>query len=98
MNMSKIPEEYYQLIQRAKENDFRHLDVRLWSHTQELLTHLPEELFEVESLTSLDLGHNLLTSIPDSISRLRNLYKLDLGSNKFNSFPNSILQLQNLKH
>lgn len=70
------------------------------------LTHIPEELFQFESIVSLDLGNdefidehnaNRITEIPDQISNFKNLSKLNLENNHVERISNQLASLRKLK-
>ncbi|HJP18915.1 MAG TPA: COR domain-containing protein [Nitrospinota bacterium] len=97
--MSKTPEWALKKIKEAKEKQLWGLDLNGKDHTEnEKLTDIPEEVFELEHLKSLDLSINLLKDIPESIIKLKNLTILDISCNEFSNFPESILPLQNLNN
>ena len=43
---------------------------------------LPQEIFRVEELTTLDLSHNSLRQVPDGLERAKSLLVLNLSHNK----------------
>ena len=62
------------------------------------LRFIPDEIFELSWLETLDLGNNHLTFIPDEISKLKNLHTLYLYRNDLTNLPSSIAQLTNLAY
>lgn len=60
------------------------------------ITSLPSELFQLTSLTLLDLSQNSLTRIPREISQLSDLQKLNLTGNKLSDLPSGLDQLTKL--
>ncbi|XP_035665254.1 leucine-rich repeat and death domain-containing protein 1-like [Branchiostoma floridae] len=62
------------------------------------LTSIPEEVFDITDLEFLDVSRNKLTSIPEAIGRLQKLYRLDAYSNMLTSLPQAIGSLQKLTH
>eukprot|EP00058_Branchiostoma_floridae_P003897 XP_002589385.1 hypothetical protein BRAFLDRAFT_77827 [Branchiostoma floridae] len=62
------------------------------------LTSIPEEVFDITDLEVLDVSRNKLTSIPEAIGRLQKLYRLDAYSNMLTSLPQAIGSLQKLTH
>ncbi|CAH1251186.1 LRRIQ4 [Branchiostoma lanceolatum] len=60
------------------------------------LTSIPEEVFDITDLEFLDVSNNKLTSIPEAIGRLQKLYRLDADGNKLTSLPQAIGSLQKL--
>ncbi|XP_078583378.1 uncharacterized protein LOC144866057 [Branchiostoma floridae x Branchiostoma japonicum] len=62
------------------------------------LTSIPEEVFDITDLEVLDVSKNILTSIPDAIGRLQKLNRLSAYSNMLTSLPQAIGSLQKLTH
>ncbi|KAI8489391.1 hypothetical protein Bbelb_328340 [Branchiostoma belcheri] len=60
------------------------------------LTYIPEEVFDLTDLEVLDVSNNKLTSIPEAIGRLQKLRQLGTNSNKLTSLPQAIGSLQEL--
>lgn len=71
-------------------------DVQLFLYNN-MLTRLPEELFQLSNLTVLSLRQNQLTHIPPAISRLVNLRDLSLSANKLKYLPWELFLLPKLK-
>ncbi|XP_078583792.1 uncharacterized protein LOC144866304 [Branchiostoma floridae x Branchiostoma japonicum] len=61
------------------------------------LTSIPEEVFDITDLDYLDVSNNKLTSIPEAIGRLQKLDHLDASGNTLTSLPQAIGSLQGLK-
>ena len=61
------------------------------------LIKLPEELFELRNLKTLDLGNNKLKKIPNGLSKLQNLETLILRHNDLEELPEELFELKNLK-
>jgi len=96
--MRQIPEHFLYRIRDFRKERQKLLDLTAWGMPQEeMLTEIPDEVFEMETLEGLYLGGNLITSIPDSISRLKNLRTLDLTSNQLEELPDSISDLHELR-
>jgi Leucine-rich repeat (LRR) protein len=51
------------------------------------LTSLPEELFHMPNVVSLDLSHNELTALPVSLTALSRLERLSIAFNKLQTLP-----------
>ena len=85
-------EEALKRIKEAKETGATELDLSDLN-----LTSLPDELFELESLEKLFLGHNRLISIPADILKLHQLIELDLDSNLLTDIPDFIIELKHLQ-
>ncbi|XP_035665248.1 leucine-rich repeat receptor-like protein kinase PEPR1 [Branchiostoma floridae] len=62
------------------------------------LTSIPEEVFDITDLEFLDVSNNKLSSIPEAIGRLQKLYRLDADGNMLKSLPQAIGSLQKLTH
>ena len=60
------------------------------------LTELPDELFKLKQLESLDLYDNLLTELPERIGELNNLKELLASKNKLTELPENIGELKKL--
>jgi Leucine-rich repeat (LRR) protein len=60
------------------------------------LKNIPECIFNLPNILSLELDYNQLTFIPSSISKLVNLKGLSLRCNNFHEFPICITELKNL--
>jgi Leucine-rich repeat (LRR) protein len=82
-------------IAEVKKHRLKRLDLSNWG-TNEKLTRIPDEVFELEDLEVLNLSRNLLTSVPESIFNLRNLRSLDFSGNQLESVPASISRLDRL--
>lgn len=65
--------------------------------TNNLISRLPRQLFDVTALTVLSLRNNQLTSIPPAIGRLKNLQDLSIGGNELKYLPSEILNLDKLQ-
>ena len=75
-------------IQKTKEKASTILNLSKRSdETFDRLTEIPNEVFELSWLTTLDLSHNLFTSLSDSISKLQNLTRLFLDNNQLANMP-----------
>lgn len=70
------------------------------------LSEIPEEIFEMTYLTSLDFSNddfceeqnkNKITEIPEKIKNLINLYRLNLSGNAISIISESLIKLRNLE-
>lgn len=62
------------------------------------LNVIPISLFEIKTLSFLNLKHNCITQLPNKInSRDSNLYSLDLSFNPITTLPEWIADLSKLK-
>ena len=84
-------EHVLQIIEKAKENKSTKLDL-----SNQRLTEIPIQVFEIEHLEWLNLNNNNLNNLPESISHLSNLNWLDLRNNHLKTIPKSISCLSNL--
>lgn len=93
----KIPQWALKSIQEVREKNLTTLSLRGdFYQTLDPLIEIPEDVFELTQLTTLDLGRNLLTNLPESIVKLKNLAFLYLGDNLFTSLPEPITKLTKL--
>jgi len=60
------------------------------------LTELPDSLWQLTQLTSLNLSSNQLTTLPDWLGQLTQLTELDLSNNQLTALPDSLGQLTQL--
>lgn len=96
--MRKTPDIILREIKKVRESGGRALSLsRSRGLGGVVLYEVPEELFELEELETLNLSGHMLTAVPDSIARLRNLQSLDLSDNKLTGLPDSFARLQNLR-
>ncbi|KAJ3571820.1 hypothetical protein NP233_g3498 [Leucocoprinus birnbaumii] len=58
-----------------------------------LITKLPRQFWDLERLTVLSLRGNQLTALPPEISRLRNLEDLNIANNKLQYVPSELLSM-----
>ena len=84
-------EEARERIRQAKETNASALDLSKLG-----LSELPSELWELTSLTMLNLNFNSLTILPPEIGELTNLEKLWLDYNGLTALPSEIVNLTNL--
>ncbi|XP_078664037.1 uncharacterized protein LOC144907104 [Branchiostoma floridae x Branchiostoma belcheri] len=61
------------------------------------LTSIPEEVFDITDLEVLDVSNNKLTSIPEAIGRLQKLTILYIESNQLTEVPPGVCSLSNLE-
>ncbi|CAH1251193.1 RIPK2 [Branchiostoma lanceolatum] len=62
------------------------------------LTSIPEEVFDITDLEVLNVSNNKLTCIPEAIGRLQKLSLLYANGNMLTSLPQAIGSLQQLTH
>jgi len=79
------------LIERARREGRKELFLR-----DQGLTELPDALWDLTNLTSLNLGSNQLTQLPAEVAQLTNLTSLNLGSNQLTQLPAEVGKLTNL--
>ncbi|XP_055529280.1 protein flightless-1 [Wyeomyia smithii] len=51
---------------------------------------IPNELFDLEELTTLDLSHNKLKEVPEGLDKAKSLLVLNLSNNQIESIPPSL--------
>ena len=61
------------------------------------LDYLPDEIFNLSSLTKINLKGNNLKFLPLAFKKLNNLIELDLGKNLFTDVPEEIISLKSLE-
>eukprot|EP00058_Branchiostoma_floridae_P022281 XP_002607771.1 hypothetical protein BRAFLDRAFT_82780 [Branchiostoma floridae] len=61
------------------------------------LTSIPDEVFNITDLEILNVSNNKLTNIPDAINRLQKLHWLDAERNMLRKLPRGICSLSNLE-
>lgn len=61
------------------------------------LTAVPEKVFTIENLRTLDLSQNKLIKLPNHINTLLKLKTLSLDKNKLDALPNTLCQLKELQ-
>jgi hypothetical protein len=61
------------------------------------LTKIPAEIFELKNLKTLNLSNNKISTIPADIVRLKRLKKLDISNNGISNFYAKICQLPKLE-
>lgn len=88
-----------QKIKEAQRSGATELDLsqRYAAKSSEKLTKLPDSLWELTALQSLNLNHNQLTALPDSIGKLTALQSLNLSHNQLTVLPEAIGQLTALQ-
>ena len=96
-SISGTPEWALEKIREAQEKKINVLDLSfIYNRGREKLTKLPEEIFELSELMSLNLIGNELSSLPESLAWLQKLNALYLSGNRLSSLPESLAQLQKL--
>ncbi|MDP6338792.1 MAG: hypothetical protein QF842_00495, partial [Candidatus Marinimicrobia bacterium] len=71
---------------------------KLYLEYNNLGPSIPNEIFKLNNLIGLYLGHNVIETIPDEISALKNLQLLAFGFNLVNKLSEKLSQLKSLKH
>jgi hypothetical protein len=97
----KAPAAFYAAlvneIERAKKGGSQRLSLSGGVEEVYKLTDLPESLYQLSRLRSLDLSSNQLIKLPDALRRLSQLESIDLSNNKLTSFPKVLGQLPKLR-
>ena len=106
-NLSQLPSELAQLTALGNLNLFGNklttlpdlsplTNLFILSVGANLLTTLPDSLWELQNLSTLDVSKNQLTTIPDGIGRLHQLRELLLTQNPLQTIPQTLSQLTQL--
>ncbi|EAY29290.1 hypothetical protein M23134_01344 [Microscilla marina ATCC 23134] len=61
------------------------------------LTQMPDALFELTALVTLDLSANYIHQVPQQIQQLQQLQRLVLRRNRLTQLPNAITTLQKIQ-
>src|SRR5579862_6528239 len=94
--MGDIPQYALDAIHEAKAANSTKLDLSR-NKRRGWLTEIPDEVFELRQLTSLNLEGQTLTTIPAKIGQLKNLRSLNLKFNGLNEIPAVIGDLELLE-
>lgn len=62
------------------------------------LTQIPEEVFKMTWLKSLDIQNNNIAEVPPEIRKLKNLENLNLSNNKLTLLPSNLGKLEKLRY
>ncbi|MEM9982923.1 MAG: hypothetical protein AAF734_10535, partial [Bacteroidota bacterium] len=62
------------------------------------LTEVPEVLFDIPSVSELDLSNNQLSTLPDRLKDIKGLTTIILDDNQFDYFPRVLLALDSLRN
>ncbi|MBT6483710.1 MAG: leucine-rich repeat protein [Planctomycetaceae bacterium] len=81
-----------EVIEAARRTTVRELSLRGME-----LTEMPESLYRLSQLQTLDLDRNRLTALPESLGRLSQLQTLSLDNNRLTALPESLGQLSQLQ-
>lgn len=98
MAINKAYREAEEKIEQARITNATTLDLNSTYHADdsEKLTQLPEAIFQLTQLVSLNLMCNKLTELPKEISHLKSLRTLFVPFNQLTTLPESLDQLDNL--
>eukprot|EP00058_Branchiostoma_floridae_P022229 XP_002607719.1 hypothetical protein BRAFLDRAFT_82834 [Branchiostoma floridae] len=104
VNLFRFPCSTFQIMQKKGSNMAEGLNLqpktvggRLFLDLSDQgLTSIPEEVFDITDLEFLIVSKNMLTSIPEGICRLRKLHHLEVEDNILTSLPR-LEKLQKLK-
>ena len=88
-----------QKIEEARRAGATHLNLSLELNKEnfDILTELPDSLWELTALQSLALSQNGLITLPEAIGQLTALQSLDLSHNQLTTLPESISRLTALQ-
>ncbi len=90
---SMTAQEVLELIQRAKDERARELDL-----SNKNLTEIPPEIPQLTSLQYLGLSNNQISEIPEALAQLTSLQRLYLDNNQIREIPEALAQLTSLQH
>lgn len=62
------------------------------------ITSIPNEIYKLKKLKSLNLDSNKIKKLPENISKLQKLEKLSLANNQIKQIPSSIVKILNLSY
>jgi Leucine-rich repeat (LRR) protein len=84
--------EAEQEIEKARRSGATEFELRQSYHAKdsEKLTELPESLWELTTLQTLNLSGNQLTALPEAIGQLTTLQTLNLRSNHLTNITRGI--------
>ena len=85
------------VIKEAARYEITNLNATRLELPEEGLTRVPDFVFYMKNLQSLNLGHNNITTLPPQIGQLKNLQELEMLNTRLTSLPPEIGQLKNLK-
>jgi internalin A len=94
--IAQIPKEISKL-KKLKSLSFENSSFIEESELTNSITELPEELFDLVNLESLNLEGCPIIRLPSGISKLKSLSSLNLSNNKIDSLPEELFMLENLK-
>ena len=94
-NLKGLPSEIGRL-QSLEKLILGKWDIQRDEEKGNLLTAIPQEIFQLTNLKELHISHNPITTIPEEIANLPNLTTLDLYNNQITAIPDEIANLANL--
>jgi Leucine-rich repeat (LRR) protein len=90
--------EAEQKIAAARRSRATELNLsRNYDQNSESLIELPDSLWELTALQSLNISYNQLTALPEAIGQLTQLQSLDISYNQLTALPAAIGQLTQLR-
>ena len=99
MKQDNIPKVFQERIEQAPKRQLEELDLSYDYHRDDSikLTHIPDEVFELNHLKKLNLSFNKIKEIPSEIGRLTSLESLDLiGNKELTNISQELIHLPNL--
>ncbi len=84
--LEEVPEEFISHFPLLEQLSF----------SDNLISHIPESIFNISSLNDLSFRKNELTDIPSGIEKLTSLRRLDLSSNPLHQLPDTVLKVMSL--
>ena len=92
MGLTELPESFGRLTHLLKLN----VGGDSWKDEKNQLTQLPDSLWKLTRLQSVDFSSNKLSALPHSLGQLTQLTNLNLSSNQLTTLPDSLGQLTQL--
>ena len=86
MNDPQVPPRAQEIIDRARREQSKRLDLTIYN-SGELLDIIPEEVFELSQLEDLDLKGNNIREVPGVICNLPKLKRLSVIENPITKIP-----------
>jgi Leucine-rich repeat (LRR) protein len=62
------------------------------------ITNIPNEIYKLKKIKSLNLDSNKIKKLPENIGKLQKLEKLSLANNQLKQIPSSIVKILNLSY
>jgi Leucine-rich repeat (LRR) protein len=99
-----LPQRYENLFDFFNENSINLknligiLNSDIVNLTSKGITSIPNEIYKLKKLKSLNLDFNKIKKLPENIGKLQKLEKLSLANNQLKQIPSSIVKILNLSY